>query len=286
MLGRTIKDIRHNVFLLLAILAFVNSILWDVLLLITGIKVISYPFDLIITIACLATLWFKDYVKVHADTKEFAHKLQKANRLKDEFLASTSHELRNPLHSIINMSEAVLERESAVLTHKSVNDLETVLAVGKRMSLLLNDLLDVMSLNENTKKLHLGPVSIHTIVEAVLDMLRFMIEGKPIDFVNQIPRDFHKVLADENRVIQIVFNLVHNAVKFTDEGAITLSGYTTGEGMAKIVIADTGIGVDAETMQRIFEPYEQGTISKTIVEGGFGLGLNISKRLIELHGEH
>lgn len=284
MLGRTIKDIRHNVFLLLAILAFVNSILWDVLLLITGIKVISYPFDLIITIACLATLWFKDYVKVHADTKELAHKLQKANRLKDEFLASTSHELRNPLHSIINMSEAVLERESAVLTHKSVNDLETVLAVGKRMSLLLNDLLDVMSLNENTKKLHLGPVSIHTIVEAVLEMLRFMIEGKPIDFVNQIPRDFHKVLADENRVIQIVFNLVHNAVKFTDEGAITLSGYTTGEGMAKIVIADTGIGVDAETMQRIFEPYEQGTISKTIVEGGFGLGLNISKRLIELHG--
>ena len=85
MLGRTIKDIRHNVFLLLAILAFVNSILWDVLLPITGIKVISYPFDLIITIACLATLWFKDYVKVHADTKELAQKLQKADLLKDEF---------------------------------------------------------------------------------------------------------------------------------------------------------------------------------------------------------
>lgn len=284
MLGRTIKDIRHNVFLLLAILAFVNSILWDVLLLITGIKVISYPFDLIITIACLATLWFKDYVKVHADTKELAQKLQKADLLKDEFLASTSHELRNPLHSIINMSKAVLEREAAVLSHKSVNDLETVLAVGKRMSLLLNDLLDVMNLKENTKKLHLGTVSIHTIVVAVLDMLRFMMEGKPVHFVNQIPKDFHKVLADENRVIQIVFNLVHNAVKFTNEGAITLSGYTTGEGMAKIVIADTGIGVDAETMQRIFEPYEQGTVSKTIIEGGFGLGLNISKRLIELHG--
>jgi two-component system sensor histidine kinase ChiS len=284
MLGRTIKDIRHNVFLLLAILAFVNSILWDVLLLITGIKVISYPFDLIITIACLATLWFKDYVKVHADTKELAQKLQKADLLKDEFLASTSHELRNPLHSIINMSKAVLEREAAVLSHKSVNDLETVLAVGKRMSLLLNDLLDVMSLKENTKKLHLGTVSIHTIVVAVLDMLRFMMEGKPVHFVNHIPKDFHKVLADENRVIQIVFNLVHNAVKFTNEGAITLSGYTTGEGMAKIVITDTGIGVDAETMQRIFEPYEQGTVSKTIIEGGFGLGLNISKRLIELHG--
>ncbi|WP_155591062.1 ATP-binding protein [Lysinibacillus cavernae] len=283
MLGRTIKNIRHHVFLLLAILAFVNSILWDVMLLITGIKLISYPFDMIITIACLATLWFKDYAKVHADTKELAQKLQKTDKLKDEFLASTSHELRNPLHSIINMSKAVLEREADVLRHKSISDLETVLSVGQRMSLLLNDLLDVMNLKDNTQKLQLSTVSIHTIVTAVFDMLRFMIEGKPVEFVHHIPADFKKVLADENRVIQIVFNLVHNAVKFTNEGSITISGNTYNR-MAKIVIADTGIGVDEETMQRLFEPYEQGTVSKTMVEGGFGLGLSICKRLIELHG--
>ncbi|KPN97132.1 ATP-binding protein [Lysinibacillus sp. ZYM-1] len=283
MLGKSIKDIRNNVFILLAIVAFVNSLIWDGMLVITGIKIISYPFDLIVTIACLATLWFKDYAKVHADTKELAQKLQETDKLKDEFLASTSHELRNPLHSIINMSKAVLDRESDALSVKSVNDLETVLSVGKRMSLLLNDLLDVMSLQDNTQKLQLSTVSIHSIVDGVFDMLRFMIEGKPIQFVLEIPENFPSVLADENRVIQIIFNLVHNAVKFTNEGSITISGDTNKE-MAKIVITDTGIGVDTETMRRIFEPYEQGTISKTMVEGGFGLGLNICKRLIELHG--
>lgn len=283
MIGKSIKDIRRNVFILLGLVAFVNSIIWDVMLLITGIKIISYPFDLIVTIACLATLWFKDYAKVHTDTKELAHKLQETDKIKDEFLASTSHELRNPLHSIINMSKAVLDREAKTLTTKSVNDLETVLSVGNRMSLLLNDLLDVMRLKDNTQKLQLSMVSIHSIAVGVFDMLRFMIEGKPVQFVLKIPEDFQIVLADENRVIQIVFNLVHNAVKFTNEGSITISSFTR-NGMANIVITDTGIGVDDETMRRIFEPYEQGTISKTMVEGGFGLGLNICKRLIELHG--
>ncbi|WP_336634745.1 ATP-binding protein [Lysinibacillus fusiformis] len=283
MVGKSIKDIRRNVFILLGLVAFVNSIIWDVMLLITGIKIISYPFDLIVTIACLATLWFKDYAKVHADTKELAHKLQETDKIKDEFLASTSHELRNPLHSIINMSKAVLDREAKTLTTKSVNDLETVLSVGNRMSLLLNDLLDVMRLKDDTQKLQLSMVSIHSIAVGVFDMLRFMIEGKPVQFVLKIPEDFQRVLADENRVIQIVFNLVHNAVKFTNKGSITISSYTR-NGMANIVITDTGIGVDDETMRRIFEPYEQGTISKTMVEGGFGLGLNICKRLIELHG--
>lgn len=283
MLKKALKDIRQHVFLLLAILAFVHSNLWDGLLLITGIKVIFYPFDLIITIACLATLWFKDYAKVHADTKELARKLQKTDKLKDEFLASTSHELRNPLHSMINISKAVLEREATSLSHKSIHDLETVLSVGKRMSLLLNDLLDVMSLKENTQKLHLSSVSIPSIAETVLDMLRFMIEGKPVEFIQQIPPDFQHVLADENRVTQIIFNLMHNAVKFTNEGIITISGFTA-DRVANIEITDTGIGMDAETMRRIFEPYEQGAVSKTGVEGGFGLGLNISKRLIELQG--
>ncbi|UZM97606.1 hypothetical protein OL548_21140 [Lysinibacillus sp. MHQ-1] len=85
MTGKSIKDIRSNVFILLGLVAFVNSILWDVMLLITGIKVISYPFDLMVTIACLATLWFKDYAKVHADTKKLAHKLQETDKIKDEF---------------------------------------------------------------------------------------------------------------------------------------------------------------------------------------------------------
>ncbi|MGE7129238.1 ATP-binding protein [Lysinibacillus xylanilyticus] len=279
----SIKEIKSNIFLLFAILAFGNNLIWDGLLLIFGIKVIMYPFDLIITVACLAILWFKGYAKVHSETKELAIKLQKTDKLKDEFLANTSHELRNPLHGILNISKAVLERENQVLSDKSVKDLETVLSVGRRMSLMLNDLLDVMSLKENNPKLKLQTFSIHSIVSGVLDMLYVMNEGKQIQLVNQIPENFPKVVADENRVIQIVFNLLHNAVKYTNEGEVKISGHVK-NGMAEIVISDTGIGIDEKTIQRIFEPYEQGTLSKAMIEGGFGLGLSISKRLVELHG--
>lgn len=280
---KSIKDIKINIFLLLAILAFGNNLIWDGLLLIFGIKVIMYPFDLIITVACLAILWFKGYAKVHSETKELAIKLQKTDKLKDEFLANTSHELRNPLHGILNISKAVLEREERVLSDNSVKDLETVLSVGRRMSLMLNDLLDVMSLKDNNPKLNLNTFSIHSIVLGVLDMLYVMKEGKQIRLINQIPENFPKVVADENRVIQIIFNLLHNAVKYTNEGEVTISGHVK-NGMAEIVISDTGIGIDEDTIQRIFEPYEQGTLSKAMIEGGFGLGLNISKRLVELHG--
>lgn len=280
---KSIKEVRHNIFLLLAILAFGNNYIWDGLFLIFGIKVIMYPFDLIITMACLATLWFKGYAKVYSDTKELATKLQKANKLKDEFLANTSHELRNPLHGILNISKAVLEREERVLSDKSVKDLETVLSVGSRMSFMLNDLLDVMSLKENNPKLKFSTVSIHAIVSGVFDMLYVMGDGKQIQLINQIPGNFSKVMADENRVIQIVFNLLHNAVKYTNEGEVKVSGHVR-NGMAEIVVSDTGIGIDEETIERIFEPYEQGTLSKAMIEGGFGLGLSISKRLVELHG--
>ncbi|KMY32297.1 ethylene receptor [Lysinibacillus xylanilyticus] len=279
----SIKEIKSNIFLLFAILAFGNNLIWDGLLLIFGIKVIMYPFDLVLTVACLAILWFKGYAKVHSETKELAIKLQKTDKLKDEFLANTSHELRNPLHGILNISKAVLERENQVLSDKSVKDLETVLSVGRRMSLMLNDLLDVMSLKENNPKLKLQTFSIHSIVSGVLDMLYVMNEGKQIQLVNQIPENFPKVVADENRAIQIVFNLLHNAVKYTNEGEVKISGHVK-NGMAEIVISDTGIGIDEETIQRIFEPYEQGTLSKAMIEGGFGLGLSISKRLVELHG--
>ncbi|MFJ6210213.1 ATP-binding protein [Lysinibacillus sp. NPDC092081] len=279
----SIKEIKSNIFLLLAILAFGNNLIWDGLLLIFGIKMIMYPFDIIMTVACLAILWFKGYAKVHSDTKELAIKLQKTDKLKNEFLANTSHELRNPLHGILNISKAVLEREERVLSDKSVKDLETVLSVGRRMSLMLNDLLDVMSLKDSNPKLKLKTFSIHSIVSGVLDMHYVMKEGKQIQLINHIPENFPKVVADENRVIQIVFNLLHNAVKYTNEGEVTISGHVKND-MAEIVISDTGIGIDEDAIQRIFEPYEQGALSKAMIEGGFGLGLNISKRLVELHG--
>lgn len=114
-------------------------------------------------------------------------------------------------------------------------------------------------------------------------MLQLNAEVKSIQITNQIPEDFPLVHADENRIIQILFNLLHNAVKYTNDGVILISAYVN-DGRAYIVVADTGIGMDEDMLKCLFHPYEQANTTETMIEGGFGLGLSISKQLAELHG--
>jgi len=283
MIQNVIKNLKDNILFVLSLIALTSSFAWWLLSLYIGLKVVYYPFDLIISTTCLAAVWFKHYLKVYSETHKLAAKLQRTDKLKDEFLANTSHELRNPLHGILNIAQSVLEREQHMLDEKSIKDLGTVLSVGRRMSLMLHDLLDARTLQEGAPRLELRNVSVHTIATGVIDILRSLTEGSPVKMLNHIPEQFPQVYADENRVIQIVFNLLHNAVKYTNEGEITIRGQIM-DGQAYISITDTGIGMDEETMQRIIEPYEQAEQDKTMVEGGFGLGLSISKQLIELQG--
>lgn len=283
MLQTAIKQIKDSVAFLLAFIALASNYFWWALYLIKGISIVYYPWDLIVATACFASVWFKSYFQEHLETKKLAKKLQQADKLKNEFLANTSHELRNPLHSILNLSQAVLEREGHTLHKKSVRDMENVLSVGRRMSLMLNELLDVMSLKQNATRLQLQSFSMQTIVTGVFDMLYLLAEGKNVRLVNRIPEHFPQVFADENRVIQIVYNLVHNAVKFTDKGEVSIRG-SIKDGKACIEITDTGIGMDGATLRRVFDPYEQANPRRSIIEGGLGLGLSISKQLVELHG--
>ncbi|MFD2170501.1 ATP-binding protein [Tumebacillus lipolyticus] len=279
---RVIKDIRQHLLLLFSILALVHHTLWLLIWRESGLSVVHYPFDLIISMGCIASVWFKEYFKMHANTKEIAATLQRMNDHKDQFLANTSHEFKNPLHSMLNMSQSVLKREGHLLQDRSIKELETVLTVGRRLTLILNDLIDGMSLREGNPRLQEKVISIQPIVTGVLDMLQYNAELKSVQIVNQIPEDFPPVIADENRVIQIVFNLLHNAVKFTNEGVISIQA-TARDGRAYVAIADTGIGMDEEMLARLFRPYEQASPSETMIEGGFGLGLSISKQLVELH---
>nr|WP_170318294.1 ATP-binding protein [Paenibacillus thalictri] len=279
---RGVKE-KENVLLLLSLIAFTSNFVWMGVFIITGMKIVYYPFDLIASTVCSALVWIRRYFQVHSETAKLAAKLQNMDKRKDEFLANTSHELRNPLNSILNISQAVLERENHALSAKSAKDLELVLSVGRRMSLMLNDLLDTERLKESNPRLQLRNFSMWTVVTGVLDMFYLMTERKPVRLTNQIAENFPYVYADENRVVQIVFNLLHNAVKYTNEGEVTIRGYVQ-DGRAHIVISDTGIGIDKDMMQRIFEPYEQAHHDRVMTEGGFGLGLSISKQLVELHG--
>src|SRR5699024_9841971 len=279
----SIQHIKRNLLLLLSLIAFLNGFLWTYIDMFLGIKVLYYPFDLIIAVICLAGFWFQQYFNIHREANRISIKLQEADKTKDEFLANTSHELRNPLHAILNMSQVVLEREHDRMQENSVKDLEMVLSVGRRMSAMLNDLLDVMVLKEKTQMLHQQSFHVQSIPDGVFNMLDYMIERKDVAFANRLPEDFPPVYGDEDRVIQVLFNLLHNSVKHTNEGTISIEGYVE-SGRVYIIVADTGVGMDEETLETIFEAYEQSRKNGSMVEGGFGLGLSISKQLIELHG--
>lgn len=282
-LRSALEGMKDAVYLLMGITAIANSTVWGVVSTFMDLQIRYYPIDLLACVLAFASFWFKHYIRTAEETEKLAGQLMQENKRKDDFLANTSHELRNPLHGILNIAESVLEREKSALGKKGAEDIRLLISIGRRMSLLLNDLLDMKRLQETGIHLHTGSVRVQAVASGVLDMLRFMTEGKPIRFINYVPERFPPVLADENRLIQIMFNLLHNAVKFTNEGSITIQAFIR-NGRAVIRIADTGIGIDEETQRRIFQPYEQGDSGLTAVGGGIGLGLSICKQLVELHG--
>jgi sensor histidine kinase YesM len=239
-----------------------------------------YPFDMLAAFIAFALYWFKRYFRASAESARLAEKLQAADKLKDEFLVNTSHELRNPLHGILNIAQTVIDSNGPNDQGRNETRMKLLVSVGKRMSHLLNDLLDLARFKDNRIRLYPASLHIQTVVSGVLDMIRFMTEGKPIRLIVNIPSSFPPIRADENRLIQILFNLLHNAVKFTDEGQIKIDAHVK-DGKAIIRISDTGIGMDEETQSRIFEPYDQGDVNSSA--SGLGLGLTIAKRLVELH---
>lgn len=220
---------------------------------------------------------------LNASNEELTINLQKEIKQKDDFLANTSHELRNPLHGIINIAQSILRDKPDQLDESTYNNLELQLTIGHHMSRTLEDLLDISLLKEHRIQLQKEALNIQAVSEGVVDMLRFLIENKNIQMEVRIPSDFPNVVADKNRLTQILFNLLHNAVKFTEEGIITISA-TIRDEKALIHITDTGIGMNEKKLDTIFEPYEQGDSSITSMGGGLGLGLSICRQLVELHG--
>src|SRR5690606_23808420 len=145
-----------------------------------------------------------------------------------EFLANTSHELRNPLHNILNLAQVVLDRDEKTLSKRSVHDLKNVVEVGNRLTLILNEMLDDMSLKGCTIRLHLTKISLHRLVTGVQDLLSYMRHAEDVVIINNIARDFPRVWGDENRTIQILYNLLHNALKFTVKGNVTIEAKQEG----------------------------------------------------------
>ena len=238
--------------------------------------------------------------------------LQRLDQIKDEFLANTSHELRTPLNGMIGIAESMLDGATGQLSELQQKNLLLIAQSGHRLASLVNDILDFSKLKHKTIELQLKPVGIREIVEVVLNLSQPLIKNKKLQLINAIPTDLPTAEADENRLQQILYNLVGNAIKFTDKGRIEISATvvsshsqeldigelnvespnlqlsnlqpSTLKEQLAITVSDTGIGIPEDKLDRIFESFEQGDGSTAREYGGTGLGLAVTKKLVELHG--
>ena len=210
-------------------------------------------------------------------------RLKQVDQLKDQFLANTSHELRTPLQGIIGLAESLKDGIAGTLPPKAIENLNMINSSGKRLANLVNDILDFSKMKKHDLELQLKPTDIRSVVEVVITILQPLIKSKDIKLTYDIPDDLPYVIADENRLQQILHNLLGNAFKFTEKGSIRLSAEVI-EGMVAIKVADTGIGIPKDKQKGIFKSFEQaeGGISREY--GGTGLGLSVTKQLVKLHG--
>jgi len=217
-------------------------------------------------------------------------RLTRVDKLKDEFLANTSHELRTPLNGIIGLAESLIDGVAGQLPDKANHDLSMVVASGRRLSNLVNDILDFSKLKNHGLQINTTAIDINSMIDVVFTLSRASLKTKDLVLINNIACDFPTIKADEDRLQQILFNIIGNAIKFTESGTITLSAQLVGNSESDeqqficIDIADTGIGIAAENLSTIFESFEQISGDETRGASGTGLGLAVSKQLVELHG--
>ena len=209
-----------------------------------------------------------------------------ANRAKSEFLANMSHELRTPLNSVLGYAQ-LLRREKA-LSERQLHGLDTIEQSGRHLLTLINDILDLSRIEAGKLELFPGLVHLPAFLRVVADIMRVKAEQKDLLFDYSASPDLPRAVSvDENRLRQVLLNLLGNAVKFTDRGTVSLSvhlrGIDDGQAHIRFEVRDTGIGMEAQQVARLFQPFGQiGTLARRT--GGTGLGLVISRQLVRSMG--
>lgn len=221
--------------------------------------------------------------KAFHKVEELSEELLVYDKLKDEFLAKTSHELRTPLHVILNLSQSLMEGVEGPLKKQQQESVILIHKVGRRLANLVNDLLFISKIKKGEISIISRPINIY-IVEDILAELTYLISAEhPVEIVNNIPKDLPLVYTDEQRLKQVFFNLIHNAIKFTERGEITISAKVKDEKMF-ISVKDTGRGIPKEHYDIIFSTFYQEDSSKSGDSKGIGLGLSITKKIVEETG--
>ncbi len=225
----------------------------------------------------------KEQAKALEKERKINESLRRVDKLKDDFLANTSHELRTPLQGIIGLAESSAADPSVKLPERMRLNLGMIIASGKRLASLVNDILDFSKLKTQHLAIQKKPIDMRVLVELVLKFSEPLLAGKKLILKNEIPPDLPAVEGDENRLQQILHNLVGNAIKFTESGTVAVAAAVK-DGMVEVAISDTGIGISKDKQQDIFKSFEQVDASISREYGGTGLGLAITTSLVELHG--
>ena len=217
------------------------------------------------------------------ERREAEEKNRQLDRLKDEFLANTSHELRTPLNGIIAIVESLLKGIGGPLSVNQEKNLKLVQVSARRLASLVNDILDFSQIRHHDIRLHLRSADLFSHVKLIIELLQPQTAEKEIRLINDVSPDCPAVLADENRLSQILFNLIGNALRYTENGDIHISASVRNE-MLAITVQDSGIGIPEDRLKSLFEYYEQAGLAPEYEYSGTGLGLPISRKLVELHG--
>jgi len=211
---------------------------------------------------------------------------EEAQKAKTRFVARVSHEFRTPLNMIIGLVDLMVESPEmydVTLSPRMREDLKTVHRNCEHLADMVNDVLDLTRIEADRMVLHKERVDIRSVMESATDVVRPLLSGKHLALHISVPDDLPEVYCDRTRIEQVILNLMSNAARYTEAGGISVAVAPQNQHVL-VSVKDTGPGIPPEDVERIFEPFCQGTSDLWRDKGGSGLGLSISKQFVELHG--
>ncbi|KJS19104.1 MAG: hypothetical protein VR72_20470 [Clostridiaceae bacterium BRH_c20a] len=242
-----------------------------------------YPLGLLALVFTQALLLLKRFTNAFSTVEILNTKLIEKDKLKDEFLDDVAHGILTPTNGMVGIAEALYDGKDGGLNEAQKSNLELIISNGRRLGNLVKDIQDFSRLKNRDIELKMDNLDLNYVSESVMAICRTLVDNSKVELVNEIsPNEFY-IKADETRIYQIFFNLVENAIKYTTSGKVGISATKKGKDV-EVTVYDTGIGIPKDKLHTIFEPYVQVSEGQNIGYGGFGLGLFITKNLIELHG--
>jgi signal transduction histidine kinase len=224
-----------------------------------------------------------DLAEQNARLQWQSQEIQRANKLKSEFLASMSHELRTPINALIGYSALLVDGVLGEINDRQRDALNRGRAAAEHLLALINDILDLAKIEAGKMPLHLEDVTLRSVISEVSQQIEPMIRKKHLEYVVDIDPQCPLIHTDRTKVRQVLLNLVSNAAKFTSRGRVAVIARCTEDGV-RIDVTDTGIGIRPLDLQAIWEDFRQVDQSRTREFGGTGLGLSITRKLLERLG--